>query len=137
VALVGVCEVQGYVLHAVRPCSMLMHMRLNSYSVLTYTTYETRNKPSSLVNTCRFLGIQLVIVLNQNVVLQQQQQLQLQAACNVQEGSAVRLTSSASGGTTPLRKHSSGPLATHKVITSTNERNMACQSFFILIMTVH
>jgi hypothetical protein len=78
------------------------------------------------INLCRFLGIQLVIVLNQNVALQQQQQLQLQAAVNGQEAAAVRLTSSTSGGTTPLRKHSSGPLATHKVSALTQDCCMTC-----------
>lgn len=64
----------------------------------------------------RFLGIQLVIVLNQNLVLQQQQQ-QHQAASNGQAaaGAAVQSRGSGSGNATPLKKQSSGPLSPRRV----------------------
>ena len=62
----------------------------------------------------RFLGIQLVIVLNQNLALQQQQH---QAASNGQAaaGAAAQSRSSGSGNATPLKKQSSGPLSPRRV----------------------
>jgi hypothetical protein len=62
---------------------------------------------------CRFLGIQLVIVLNQNLALLQQQN---QAAGNGQAAAAaVPTRNSGSGSVTPLRKQSSGALSPRRV----------------------
>lgn len=62
---------------------------------------------------CRFLGIQLVIVLNQNLALQQQQN----QAANGQAAAAaaVPTRNSGSGSVTPLRKQSSGALSPRRV----------------------
>lgn len=59
----------------------------------------------------RFLGIQLVIVLNQNLALQQH----LAAAAANGQAAAAHGYNSSSGSTTPLKKQSSQPLSPRRV----------------------
>jgi hypothetical protein len=80
----------------------------------------------------RFLGIQLVIVLNQNYALQQQQQ----AAANGQAAAELR-SYSGSGSATPLRKQPSGPMSPRQVCRSTYLEQQGNLGLVTVVLMLH
>jgi hypothetical protein len=78
------------------------------------------------------LGIQLVIVLNQNYALQQQQQ----AAANGQ-AAAERRSYSGSGSATPLRKQPSGPMSPRQVCRSTYLEQQGYHGLVTVVLMLH